>query len=145
MLKNKKWVLAMFVMCAFCLSGCKYLAESHYDKGIQYEKEKQWEDALKEYKKAVKYKGDFFVAYSRMGYMYEKLGQYHYAVGVYKKAVEIQPDYPFAHLGLGTSYIKLNDLESADKEREILENINKEMAGLLGEMIEIQKVLNESE
>ncbi|MCK4532275.1 PorV/PorQ family protein [bacterium] len=64
----------------------------HYKKGQKYCKEKSYEEAIREYKKAIKYGYRTAKVYANMGYCYHKLGKKIEAKRSYKKALKLEPN-----------------------------------------------------
>ena len=67
-----------------------------FKKGIHYYKEKNYTQAISEYKKIVNILPDFFDVYYQMALCYEKKGFLREACKSYEKAIDLQPNYEVA-------------------------------------------------
>ncbi len=80
------------------------VAEDHFMRGLKYESERKYKDAIEAYKQAVKIKPHYVDAYLNLGQVHYKLGKYPEAVDVYKQALKMRPDMQ-TYNKLGTLYI----------------------------------------
>lgn len=65
-------------------------------------------------------------AYIGMGCLYRIIGTYNDVIAAFRKATEIAPDRPDAHHNLGVALYEAGDLEGAQKELKIAEELLKE-------------------
>ncbi|MFH1379399.1 MAG: tetratricopeptide repeat protein [bacterium] len=90
--------------------------------GWVYAKEKNWEDALKNYKKAVEINPQLSGGYNNLGNIYFTLGQRAYAMTYYTRALEIDPQLIDAQMNLGICYYYEGRLqESAECMKKVIE------------------------
>lgn len=66
-------------------------AQVLYDKGQLFFEKGQFENAIREYRKALKVDENFAFAWDMLGYSYRKLGEYDEAIKYYRKSLEIDP------------------------------------------------------
>ena len=76
---------------------------------------KQFDDAIKNYKKALKLNPNYAEAYYNMGIAFKNMGSHISAIDCYKKALKIQPKYAEANYNMGNSLKFIGDLEAAIK------------------------------
>jgi len=74
---------------------------------------KQFDTAIKFYKKALEIKPDYAEAYYNMGIALRDNGDLNAAIDSYKKALEIKPDYVGAYFNTGNILKDIGDLEAA--------------------------------
>ena len=79
-------------------------AEEHFMRGMKYESERKYKDAIEAYKKALKIKPHYVDAYLNLGQAHYKLGEYSEAIDIYKQALKMRPDIQ-TYNKLGTLYI----------------------------------------
>ena len=83
---------------------------------------KQFDAAIKYYKKALEIKPDYAEAYYNMGIALKDNGDLDAAINSYKKALEIKPDYVGAYFNTGNILKDTGDLEAAiDSYKKALE------------------------
>jgi len=64
---------------------------SHYEAGYNLYEEKLFEEALYEYRQAVRYNSDFSLAYYWLGRIYYELGNYREAASNWKEVLHLEP------------------------------------------------------
>jgi tetratricopeptide (TPR) repeat protein len=74
--------------------------------GIHYADRKQWPDAIKKYRAAVKIDPQFALAYQNWGNAYEKQGEYKMAVEKYRQSTDLDPDLTLAYQNWGIALSK---------------------------------------
>lgn len=90
--------------------------------GWVYAKEKKWNKAIKNYKKAARINPKLVGAYNNMGNIYFTIGERKKALGYYKKALAIDPDLADAHMNAGIAYYYEGRLrESAEHIKRVIE------------------------
>ncbi|MBN1383975.1 MAG: tetratricopeptide repeat protein [Elusimicrobia bacterium] len=77
---------------------------SYYNLGGIYLGKTRIDEAIEEYKKAIKINPEYFMAYNNLGLAYNKKGYYDKAILAFKKAVHIKPDFADAYVNLALSY-----------------------------------------
>ena len=68
------------------------LALEYYNKGIAASKEENFEEAIRNYKKAVTVDPEFAFTYDNMGICYRRLNKYEEAIKAYEKSLKIDPN-----------------------------------------------------
>ena len=74
---------------------------------------KQFDNAIKSYKKAIKINPDFAEAYYNMAIAQKVIGEFDEAIKSYKKALKIKPNYFEAHYNLGNILSEKGDKKAA--------------------------------
>jgi len=92
------------ILAAACSRGSIRSAES-YDEGRRLEKAEKYEDAIRAYREALRFRPDDPHAYYHLGNCYFHLRQFDAAVPVYRKAMSLAPDYAWPCIGLGRCYL----------------------------------------
>ena len=110
-------------------------APAHYNLGNAYAALKQYKEATESYKQALRIKFNYAEAHLDLGAAYNELGDYEKAVDSYRQALRIKPELALAHLNLGMTYLKLGERGAALDEYKALNELNKEMAKRLFDLI----------
>lgn len=100
------------------ITGCN--TNRHLIKGIIYETEFQFDEAIKEYKKG----GNSIAVKNKLATLYNKTGKYNQAVKVLKGILEINKDNIEAHFDLAGTYYAMRLFDEAIKEYEFVLNLN---------------------
>jgi tetratricopeptide (TPR) repeat protein len=95
----------------------------YYNKGIEYYKEGKYDQAGKEFGKALELKPNHVYAMYGLGNTYYCKAKYDEAVKTYIKAIKLNPDYPKVHYSLSLAYSKLGMTRDAEKEKEIFRKL----------------------
>jgi tetratricopeptide (TPR) repeat protein len=90
-------------------------ANRHIHRGVNYANLGKYDDALKEYRKALRYFPDYSAVYVNMAVLYERIGNLEKAFSATKKAVEIDPSDPITNYNLGRHYFRLKRYDEAIK------------------------------
>jgi tetratricopeptide (TPR) repeat protein len=96
--------------------------------GIKALTAKQYDEAITEFKKAIKINPNYADAHNYLGLAYSKKGMLDKAISEYKKAIKIKPDYALAHLNLGVVYDNKGMVDEAISEYKIAISINPDFA-----------------
>ena len=88
------------------------------------------QDAVNEYKKAIKIKDDFAYAHYNLGCAYIRLGKLKDARNEFLKAVTINNQVPDFYYNLAYVYKKLNNPKLAKEYLEIYNKMNKDDADI---------------
>jgi tetratricopeptide (TPR) repeat protein len=103
-------------------------AEYYFKQGNAFYFEKQYEEAVASYKKALEFKPNDSVVWSNLGVVLRNLSRYEEAIASYRKALELKPDYSEAWCNLGIVYGNLGHYEEAityfDKALEFNQNLS---------------------
>ena len=68
---------------------------------------------------------------TNLAYVYRLRGRYHEAIEACKEAIRIDPDYAWAHYNLGLTYLKTGNKDGAQKQYEILKDLDRDSADKL--------------
>ena len=125
----RKSLISQILLVLFLLTS--YTATSYgqgkfsqyYNKGIEYYKEGKYDQAGKEFGKALELKPNHVYAMYGLGNTYYCKAKYDEAVKTYIKAINLNPDYPKVHYSLSLAYSKLGMTRDAEKEKEIFRKL----------------------
>lgn len=87
--------------------------EVHFSLGSIYERQKNYQRAIKEYIKALETNPRYAEAYNGLGTVYFAKNDVDDAITMLEKAISIKSDYAMAHKNLGVIYAKQNRFELA--------------------------------
>jgi tetratricopeptide (TPR) repeat protein len=85
--------------------------------------EQKWAVAIEQLTKAVTAEPKNADAHNYLGYAYRKSGNYEQAFNHYKQALAINPNHRGAHEYIGEAYLETNDLASAEKHLDALDDL----------------------
>gem|GEM_PF-1434167 len=100
----------------------------HSDRGIALANEGKLDDAVKEFREALRIRPDYAEARYNLGVVYSNHGRLEEAISEYQQALKINPDYAEAHYGLGVAYGTQRKLEEAIAEYQQALKINPDYA-----------------
>jgi len=103
----------------FYQSTLKYTPQSprlYYNLALVYVDNKQFDEALENFKKAVELKLNHEEAYNYLGNIYSMKGSYDKAKEAFEKSLQINPDSSKAHNGLGIIYDETGQYDQAIDE-----------------------------
>ena len=89
------------------------LAREHYNKGVTFQKNEDYEKAINSYLKAIEVDSNFTDAMDNVGVCYRILGDYENAIKYYKMSLEILPENDFALMNIALVYRLTNEFEKA--------------------------------
>jgi len=94
--------------------------------GLLYLNEQKYEEAAREYQKAIWHEPNFAEAYNGLGHAYALLGRFEEAIQAQEKAIRLEPNMAEAYAGLGFTHLKQAELsQSEDDYRLALEAYRK--------------------
>jgi tetratricopeptide (TPR) repeat protein len=99
-------LVALLFLCACNVSYLEKFGEFDTQQG-------NYEEALKDYTKAIRYAPKDPVHYAARGYVYQKLGRHDEAIADYTKAIELDPADDELYLIRGVAYSLKGDLDRA--------------------------------
>jgi tetratricopeptide (TPR) repeat protein len=76
----------------------------HDNLGVAYYKQGQLDEAMEEFRIALKLKPDYEKTHNNLGVVYDKLGRTDEAIEEFLTALKLKPDFAEAHYNLGTAY-----------------------------------------
>ena len=91
-------------------------ASDYLRRGNRAYDNRQFEDAIAAYTKAIELDSTFTIAYSNRGASYGQMGEYEKEIADCEKAIEISPDYANAYNNRGFAYNRLNQKEKAFRD-----------------------------
>lgn len=95
----------------------------------------QYPEAEESFKQALKYKKDWVDALNNLGYVYGKMNNWKKAAEAHRDAAAAEPNSATAHYNLGYAAVELGDKKTAEHERDILLQLNVNMAQRLSDKI----------
>ena len=95
-----------------------------YNKGIDFYKQGKYDQAGKEFKKAIELKPNDVYALYGLGNTYYCKAKYDDAVKIYTKAININPDYAKVHYSLSLAYSKLGMTREAEKQKTLFRKLS---------------------
>ncbi|NQE44450.1 Photosystem I assembly protein Ycf3 [ANME-1 cluster archaeon GoMg2] len=91
----------------------KHLANAYLNCGNAYAKKKDFDRAIEDYKKAIKFNPEYAGAYYNRGLAYGKKGKFDNAIEDYNKAIGFNPDFADAYTNRGSAYNAKEDFDRA--------------------------------
>lgn len=139
----------LLLMLFFILSAPLFAEESkngeYVNLGVNYFSEGDYKHAVHAFDQALELNPQSAEAYKWLGMSYLRLGEtpvstfpklLEKAVEAFNKSLSINPDEREVHYNLGLTYVALNRVDSAEREYEILKNLDRERADFLLSKIE---------
>jgi len=91
-------------------------AGAYYNRGLAYAKQQRYNEAIKDFDKAIKLNSDYAEAYVGRGLAYAEQQKYDKAIEDYNKAIKLNPDDAKAYYNRGLAYVELGEHERAIKD-----------------------------
>ncbi len=88
-------------------------AETHYNEGVTLQQQGKFEDAIAEYREAIRLNPDFAIAHLNLGAALAALGKRAEAISAYREAIVLQPNLPEAYYNLGNTLAQEGELADA--------------------------------
>jgi len=88
-------------------------AREHVLKGISYFAQKQWDESIAEYTRAIEIDPNLAAAYSNRGSAYGEKGDYDKAIAEYSTAIKLAPGLADTYRNRGIAYGKKGDYDKA--------------------------------
>ena len=137
---NKFLLLILFVILSAPLFAVESNDGEHINLGIAYFSEGDYKGATHAFEQAVSLNPQSAEAYKWLGMSYLRSGETPVttfprllgkAVEAFNKSLSINPNEGEVHYNLGLTYVALNMIDSAEREYEILKNLDRELADSL--------------
>jgi tetratricopeptide (TPR) repeat protein len=90
-------------------------ARAHNNYGVALSEASRFDEAIKEYKRAIELDKFYSDPFSNIAVAYSLKGQFDLAIEALKSAIVLNPEYAEAYNNLGTLYIKNGNLDLAEK------------------------------
>ncbi|WP_162532283.1 tetratricopeptide repeat protein [Candidatus Scalindua japonica] len=116
--------MAFFMMFFVTSSQGADNFKEFYNKGIEFYKQGKYDQAGKEFNKAIELKPNDVYALYGLGNTYYCKAKYDDAVKVYTKAININPDYAKVHYSLSLAYSKLGMTREAEKQKTMFRKLS---------------------
>jgi tetratricopeptide (TPR) repeat protein len=84
-----------------------------YRQAVTYQRAMKWQEAIKAYRRVIKYEPMSAEVYNNIGVCYEKQGSLKMAAKSYEKAISINPRFYRSYNNLGIIYYKLKNFDKA--------------------------------
>ncbi len=101
------------------LSFAQADAEKHYQKGMRLSQIKDWQDAAKEFQKAIDLDPQYALAHANLGVALSQTGKHKDALLAFDEALRQGYDHAFLRYNRGISFAQLNLLEEAAAELQL--------------------------
>ena len=88
-------------------------ADQFHAEAFELRKKGNFQGAIEEYSKALKFYPAHFKSLFNRGFAYDKVGQFDMAIQDYSAAIEIEPNYPLCFYNRGITYDHMNQLQRA--------------------------------
>ena len=76
----------------------------HFLRGANFQRDGEFNEAIDEYRQALKLEDQFAEAYNNLGTVYFAKADYGKATELYEKALDLRKDFAAAHSNMGTVY-----------------------------------------
>ena len=113
--RNKIWA-NNFVLWEETVKNSPDSSRAYNNRGNAYGKKGQYDQAIKDFNRAIELKPDYVEAYINRGNAYNEEGEYEQAIKDYSKAIELEPDAADAYYNLGVAYYKKGQYERAKED-----------------------------
>jgi len=107
--------------------------------------QREYNNAVKNFKNALDLKPDMKEAYNNLGYCYRKLGDLDNSLKAYTNALRLDPDFAQAREYLGETYLALKNLDKAKEQLNYLTELKSPYADTLTQSIKMYELIEISE
>ena len=94
-------------------------AASHVNMGVVLESQGHTEEAIREYKEAIRIDPNYAITYNNLAVLYDNHGRYEDAIREFKEAIRIKPDFAEAHNNYAVALYVVKDYKGALREFEL--------------------------
>jgi tetratricopeptide (TPR) repeat protein len=101
---------------------------AHNNLGFVLVDKGQLQEAIAEYREAIRLKPDYAQAHNNLGFALLDKGQFEEAIAEYREAIRLKPDYAEAHYNLGNALMEKDHLEEASSEYRKAIELKKDFA-----------------
>ncbi len=117
--------------------------QAHNNLGCVYSEQGKYNEACREYKKALELVPHYVASWLNLGNVYLLKGEYYQAIKAVKKVLKLNPEHPGAHTNLGVYYAKIGLYNKAIQEYNKVLKLKPRSAGIyknIGDLYQIQGV-----
>ncbi len=107
------FVSVFLVLLFFSRGICKTEANGHFEKGVDYINQGDYEQAIEEFNRVISIDSEYVDAYCGIGIAYLNQKNYKKAIEAFEKATALDPDEPIAYYLLGRAYEEIMNYEKA--------------------------------
>ena len=108
------FLISVFLVLLFFSRGiCKTEANGHFEKGVDYINQGDYQRALEEFNRVINIDSEYVDAYCGIGIAYLNQKKYKEAIEAFEKATALGPDKPIAYYLLGKAYEETMNYEKA--------------------------------
>lgn len=104
-------------------------AFAHINLGLAYYDDKRYDEAIEEYRTALRLNPNYPEAHNNLGFAYCNKGRLDEAIYEYKAALRLNPNYARAYNNLGNAYMALGFIDDAIGYYKIALRLNPNLAG----------------
>jgi tetratricopeptide (TPR) repeat protein len=123
--------LAMLLILGWGCQPQQKSAQEHFEQGWAYADKGLWDEAIFEFKEAVRLSPDNAKAHHSFGVALARKGFWDKALVEFKEAIRLEPELPQPHYGLGAAYVRNGNRSGALEQYTWL----KDRAPMLGERL----------
>jgi len=106
--------ISVFLVLLFFSRGiCKTEANGHFEKGVDYINQGDYQRAIEEFNQVISIDSEYVDAYCGIGIAYLNQKKYKEAIEAFEKAIVLDPDEPIAYYLLGRAYEEIMNYEKA--------------------------------
>ncbi len=111
-----------------CMSaGGSLFASVHNNLGIAYARMGRHEDAVYQFKLAIKLNPKYYSTYMNLGNTLLRQNKYREAIQNYQQVKKLKPDFALTHNNLGLAYYQLNQWKKAEREWQRAVQLNPDL------------------
>jgi len=108
------FLISIFLVLLFFSRGiCKTEANGHFEKGVDYINQGDYQRAIEEFNRVISIDSEYVDAYCGIGIAYLNQKKYKEAIEAFEKATVLGPDKPIAYYLLGKAYEEIMNYEKA--------------------------------
>ncbi|MFB0526643.1 MAG: tetratricopeptide repeat protein [bacterium] len=106
--------VGVFLVLLFFSKGiCKTEADVHFEKGVDYINQGDYQQAIEEFNRVISIDSEYVDAYCGIGIAYLNQKNYKKAIEALEKATALDPNEPIAYYLLGKAYEEIMNYEKA--------------------------------
>lgn len=106
-------MLILYIVVCLFLAGCRDKSVDHYNRGVDYLANGQYDQAISEFTRAIEINPGLAYAYSNRGVAYAGKGEYDLAISDFTKFLEIYPLDATVYNNRGVAYYNKGEYDKA--------------------------------